>query len=113
MKLLERDEFLRELNNQLQNAVYGEGQVAVIGGDAGIGKTSLVESFTKQTEDKARIFWGACDDLFTPRPLAPLYDIAGGMKSRIIEKLEQAHHARLYFLHSLMNCMGKTQHNCN
>lgn len=89
MKLLERDEFLRQLNNQFHSAVDGEGQVAVICGDAGIGKTSLVESFTKQIEDNSKLFWGACDDLFTPRPLAPLYDIAVSMKSRIIEKLEQ------------------------
>lgn len=89
MKLLERDEFLNILNKQFHLAANGEGQVAVICGDAGIGKTSLVESFTKQVKDNSKIFWGACDDLFTPRPLAPLYDIAVSMKSRIIEKLEQ------------------------
>jgi ATP/maltotriose-dependent transcriptional regulator MalT len=89
MTLLERDEYLFGLTSQFQIAAGGEGQVAVIFGDAGIGKTSLVESFTKQYEDKASVYWGACDDLFTPRPLAPLYDIAGKMKSKIIDKLEQ------------------------
>jgi DNA-binding CsgD family transcriptional regulator len=89
MTLLEREEYLSALSSQFRKAVSGEGQVAVICGDAGIGKTSLVESFTKQYENKAKVYWGACDDLFTPRPLAPLYDIAGKMQSSIINKLEQ------------------------
>jgi len=88
MELLERDEFLSELNDLLQSAISGSGQIAVISGDAGIGKTSLVEFFTGQHKDTAKIYWGACDDLFTPRPLAPLYDIANKMKSNIIDKLE-------------------------
>ena len=88
MELLERDEFLSELNDLLQTAIRGSGQIAVISGDAGIGKTSLVEFFTGQHKDTAKIYWGACDDLFTPRPLAPLYDIANKMKSNIIDKLE-------------------------
>jgi DNA-binding CsgD family transcriptional regulator/tetratricopeptide (TPR) repeat protein len=88
MELLERDEFLSELNDLLQSAIRGSGQIAVISGDAGIGKTSLVEFFTGQHKDTAKIYWGACDDLFTPRPLAPLYDVANKMKSNIIDKLE-------------------------
>lgn len=88
MELLERDEFLSELNSLNRSVYNGEGKIVAICGDAGIGKTSLVETFTKQNEDKAEIFWGACDDLFTPRPLAPLYDIANKMHSRIIDKLD-------------------------
>jgi DNA-binding CsgD family transcriptional regulator/tetratricopeptide (TPR) repeat protein len=40
-----------------------------------MGKTSLVRAFA-ECETKARVLWGACDALFTPRPLAPLFDIA-------------------------------------
>ncbi|MFO7525273.1 MAG: LuxR C-terminal-related transcriptional regulator [Ignavibacteriaceae bacterium] len=89
MELLERKEYLSELNELFHRMKNGEGQVAAICGEAGIGKTSLVDFFTKQNEDKTEIFWGTCDDLFTPRPLAPLYDIANKMKSAIIDKLEQ------------------------
>src|SRR6185503_16886368 len=42
----------------------------------GIGKTSLVEHFTRLHEGSLRVLWGACDALFTPRPLGPLHDIA-------------------------------------
>lgn len=56
MTLLEREEYLSALTSQFRKAVSGEGQVAVICGDAGIGKTSLVESFTKQYENKAKVY---------------------------------------------------------
>ena len=44
-------------------------------GEAGIGKTSLVRAFCQEKKDRATIYLGTCDALFTPRPLAPLYDI--------------------------------------
>jgi DNA-binding CsgD family transcriptional regulator/tetratricopeptide (TPR) repeat protein len=48
----------------------------LVSGEAGIGKTSLVDHFTQAHRDSARVLWGACDSLFTPRPLGPLHDIA-------------------------------------
>jgi len=45
------------------------------GGEAGIGKSSLLQEFSK-LQRRARVLWGACDALFTPRPLSPLHDIA-------------------------------------
>jgi len=108
--LLEREKFLSELNNQFQKALCGEGQAAVIYGDAGIGKTSLVEYFTRQQEDKAQIFWGACDDLFTPRPLAPFYDIVNKMQSRLIEILEKGA-ARPSVFTSIINEIHKSEPN--
>ena len=54
-----------------------QGRVIVfIMGEAGIGKTSLVKTFLKKTEDESIQYIGACDSLFTPRPLGPLYDLA-------------------------------------
>ena len=76
MSLLERDAYLDELGIALQDAVNGEGRVALVSGEAGIGKTALVECFTRQQQGAARVLWGACDALFTPRPLGPLHDMA-------------------------------------
>lgn len=48
----------------------------LISGEAGIGKTSLVESFEARYCATGQVLYGACDALFTPRPLGPLHDIA-------------------------------------
>ena len=76
---LERDPFLNELQAARAGAASGEGCVALVSGEAGIGKTTLVERFlerTQQADSRVRVLWGACDALFTPRPLGPLLDMA-------------------------------------
>jgi serine/threonine-protein kinase len=75
-RLVERDEFLEALERMLVSAVAGSGAVVVVSGEAGIGKTSLVEEFAR-AERGVRLLWGWCEALFTPRALGPLYDIAG------------------------------------
>ncbi|HEY7985183.1 MAG TPA: AAA family ATPase [Ktedonobacterales bacterium] len=74
--LLEREGLLAQLDALLRGAAGGGGKVVLVSGEAGIGKTSLVERFAGQHQADSRTLWGACEALFTPRPLAPLYDIA-------------------------------------
>lgn len=76
MDLLERDGDLRELSAAMDEVIGGTGRIALVSGEAGIGKTMLVEQFARQHARAARVLWGACDALFTPRPLGPLHDIA-------------------------------------
>jgi tetratricopeptide (TPR) repeat protein len=74
-RLVEREEFLDNLDRLLVAAVAGRGAMVVVSGEAGIGKTSLVEEFARD-QRAVRMLWGWCEALFTPRPLGPLYDIA-------------------------------------
>ncbi len=75
MELLERDDQLTQLHAALDRASAGEGRVVLVRGEAGIGKTALVRAFVDQISDRAHVLWGACDDLFTPSPLAPVWDM--------------------------------------
>jgi DNA-binding CsgD family transcriptional regulator len=76
MELIERAAYLEILQRQLVRTATGEGYTIFLAGEAGIGKTSLVKTFIKECEPDYEVFLGSCDSLFTPRPLAPLYDIA-------------------------------------
>lgn len=86
MELFERAMPLRELETALQEAVKGNGRIILVSGEAGIGKTSLVEHFIRQ--QTCRTLWGVCDALFTPRPLGPLHDIAGQVGGELAALLQ-------------------------
>jgi DNA-binding CsgD family transcriptional regulator len=75
MELLERESFLDSLTSYADEALLGQGRVVLVAGEAGVGKTALVEAFQDRLPG-ARWVWGACDGLSTPRPLAPLHDVA-------------------------------------
>ena len=74
MELIERGAYLAALGEHLGAAMAGHGRLVVVGGEAGVGKTSLVRAFAEEQADNVRIAWGACDGLFTPEPLGPLHD---------------------------------------
>lgn len=86
--LLEREKFLDEMAAALEGAAGGSGRTVLVSGEAGIGKTSLVERFTEERCGGARVLWGASDSLFTPRPLGPLHDIAGQVQGSLSSLLE-------------------------
>jgi DNA-binding CsgD family transcriptional regulator/tetratricopeptide (TPR) repeat protein len=76
VELLERDPFLLAFDDLLRQAGEGQGRVVLVSGEAGIGKTVLVERFIARHHARLRVLWGTCEALFTPRPLGPLYDIS-------------------------------------
>jgi len=86
--LLERDSSLHELSTMLEDTLAGQGCIALVSGEAGIGKTSLVEIFTQNHQDSIRVLWGTCDSLFTPRPLGPLHDIALQVEGDLLLQLD-------------------------
>ena len=76
VQLLERGASLALLAGYAGEARRGEGRLVLVAGEAGIGKSALVERLQGDLPD-ARWSWGACDGLFTPGPLGPLFDLAG------------------------------------
>ena len=60
MHLLERDHELATLEALLGETTTGQGRITLISGEAGIGKTALVEHFVAQARSKARLPYGRC-----------------------------------------------------
>lgn len=83
MTLLERESSLTSLADYAQEARRGEGRLVLVAGEAGVGKSALLEQFARDLPD-ARWSWGACDGLFTPRPLGPLFDVAGQLGGELL-----------------------------
>ena len=88
MELLERDTFLDSLAGYADEALLGQGRVVLLAGEAGVGKTALIEAFAERMP-AARWAWGACDDLSTPRPLGPIYDIARTFGGDLLTALKE------------------------
>lgn len=80
-RLVEREQALADLSRALAAAAAGSGRVACINGEAGIGKTALVQRMAEAFAERATVFIGSCDDLSTPRPMAPLYDVAVALRA--------------------------------
>lgn len=77
IELIERTPHLTALHDKYKDMAAGEGHCIMLSGEAGIGKTALVRAFCQEHRHHAKVYLGTCDALFTPRPLAPLYDIVG------------------------------------
>lgn len=75
MGLLEREPQLEALTQYAADARRGDGRLILVSGEAGVGKSALLEELEQHVAD-AHWSWGSCDGLFTPRPLGPLLDVA-------------------------------------
>jgi DNA-binding CsgD family transcriptional regulator len=82
--LLERNSAWASLAEYVADARSGHGRLVLINGEAGVGKSVLVEQLWQSLPD-ARRSWGACDGLFTPRPLGPLLDIAEDLGGELLD----------------------------
>lgn len=109
MLLLERDFDLDNLDAALREVKEDNGRVALVYGEAGIGKTSLVERFVDLRRRSARVIWGRCDSLSTPQPLGPLYDMAAQLEGEW-RTLLHAGADRLAVFAGFLRAMGDGAH---
>ncbi len=82
VELLEREELL----GQLAEAHSAGGRLLFVGGEAGVGKTSLTRAFCQRVD--ATVLNGACDSLTTPTPLGPFLDVAAQAGGRVAAAIE-------------------------
>ena len=87
-ELLERSRELSTLGGWLSAVVTSlHGRLVLVAGEAGVGKTALLRRLRDEHGEGPRFLWGACEALFTPRPLGPLLDIAeltGGEVAEVV-----------------------------
>ncbi len=86
MSLLERESQLASLRQYADEARRRDGRLVLVSGEAGVGKSSLVEELQDELTDATWV-WGSCDGLFTPRPLAPLHDIARAVGGELLQSM--------------------------
>ena len=110
MRLLERAGPLDALAEYAREASGGASRLVLVAGEAGIGKTALVEALQEKLNG-VRWIAGASDGAFTPLPLGPLFDVAravGGELDRLCR--EDAPRPRLFgaLLEELVSYDGVT-----
>ena len=101
-KLLERESSRAIIVGAFREAASAAGRIVFVSGEAGIGKTTLVEGFLSAHGSEARILLGRCEALSTPEPLGPLYDIAQQTGGALLD-LITASAGRLAIFGALLN----------
>lgn len=94
MELLERDAQLAQLKDTYRRVQEGPcGACVLVAGEAGIGKTALVQAFVDTLAADAAAWVAGCEALYTPRPLGPLIDLAHRFPPSVVAAL---HEGRTY-----------------
>ncbi len=83
MRLIERESQLAALHQYAAEAERGQGRLVLISGEAGVGKSVLLEE-SAQGLAPTRWLWAGCDGLFTPAALGPLLDIASQLDGELL-----------------------------
>jgi DNA-binding CsgD family transcriptional regulator/tetratricopeptide (TPR) repeat protein len=103
--LVERKESLAALGAALEGVKSRDaGRVLFIGGEAGVGKTTLLRTFCEGEDGATRVLWGGCEALRTPRPLGPLLDVGeatGGDLGELVSRPARPHEVALALLAEL------------
>ena len=85
--LVEREQPVQELLDLAKTASSGRGAIALVGGEAGIGKTTVLEEMRLRASADSTVVWGGCDALFTPRALGPIHDMAQALGQEVMQLL--------------------------
>jgi DNA-binding CsgD family transcriptional regulator len=86
MELLERDLPFAQLEEHVRQAAAGHGRLVLIGGEAGIGKSALLDAFRQRIAGETVVLRASCDALSTPAPLGPVRDLAPALGLTIAEQ---------------------------
>src|SRR5690242_15974236 len=83
--LVERDPFLAPLLGWVPGAQTRSGRLVLLGGEAGVGKSSLIGLLATRVDAEVTVRRGFCDNVATPPPLGPVIDALPELADRIEE----------------------------
>lgn len=87
MALLEREREMERLEALWQESASG-GRLAIVIGEAGVGKSALIDAFLRGHRGDTNILAGASDPLVTPVPFGALRDMASAPGSSLAPLLD-------------------------
>jgi ATP/maltotriose-dependent transcriptional regulator MalT len=85
--LLGRDAVVERLLGAAASTAAGQSSVAVVRGEAGIGKSSLIQVFLSRLGTDVRTLCGRCDELLDAPALGPLKEAFSGTDGRLEQAL--------------------------
>ncbi|MBC7990914.1 MAG: AAA family ATPase, partial [Luteimonas sp.] len=97
MRLLEREAQLTQLTEGYDRALHGEGRLLLLHGEAGAGKTSVVQHFLSALPANATSLVAGCEAFFTARPLGPLVDLADSLPPALTVALRETGRSHTLF----------------
>ncbi len=104
-RLLEREGELEILAQAAGDAIGGRGSLVLVGGEAGIGKTSLLRALRAELGHRVAFLVGGCEPLSVPIPLAPLRELAE--VAGVCEPAEAELSDRLLLARNLLESMSR------
>ena len=72
--LLEREQVLRRIGDLLEEATAGRGRLVALGGEAGVGKSTVVRAAVAAARERVPVSVGHCDNVAAPAALGPVLE---------------------------------------
>ena len=72
--ILEREPVLRRIDDLLDDAVAGRGRLVALGGEAGVGKSTVVRAVVATARERVQVRIGHCDNVAAPAALGPVLE---------------------------------------
>lgn len=93
--MVERDDELAAVDRALATTAT-QGHVLLVSGDAGTGKSTLLEALRRRAEGTMTVRTGRCDALTTPAPLGPLWEMRASLPPEVVQPLDDGRRELLF-----------------
>lgn len=90
MQIFDRETELGTLQAALDEVTGGHGSVVAVMGEAGMGKSTLVQAFSETLGAEVQVLRGYCDDLGIAEPLGVLRDLARAVGLEFSTRIAEA-----------------------